>query len=202
VEYEEIKKEREKWNETARKTEDEARVRGCKDIATLKRSIIKVHRFLDKRARKGLLLDVGCGNAQFTANVADLFNFVVGLDISVEMIKRCKVKLSNLSFVIGSATDLPFRNNVSDSTMSLSTLQHTKPRVNMEKTLLEMSRCSKNRSFIFLTFWNTPDSPKSVVKQILSDEGYELKESLLSKLRLKRFVKLWGERLHRSKIEE
>jgi ubiquinone/menaquinone biosynthesis C-methylase UbiE len=202
VKYEEIMKERESWDETARKMEDEAKVRGCKDIKFLKKQIVKVHKFLDKRAVKGLMLDVGCGNAQFTVNVADLFNFVVGLDVSAEMIKRCKVKLNNLGFVIGSATDLPFKNGVSDSIMSLSTLQHIKPRINVEKALLEMSRCSKDHSFIFLTFWDTPNSPKSVVKQILSAEGYKLEESLFSKLRLKKFVKLWGERLHRSGIKE
>ena len=192
--YEEIKKERKTWDEKALSTEDEAKVRGCKDINFLKKSIAKVHKFLDKRAVKGLMLDVGCGNAQFTVSMADLFNFIVGIDVSKEMMKRQKLKLSNVSFVLGSATNLPFKDMVFDSIISLSTLQHIRPIIHVKKTLLEISRCSRRHSFIFLTFWNSTNSPTSVVKQTLSVEGYKLRQSLISRLRLRRFVKMWGTR--------
>lgn len=56
--YEEIKKEKETWDEKALSTEDEAKVRGCKDIEFLKKQIVKVYNFLDKRVIEGLLLDV------------------------------------------------------------------------------------------------------------------------------------------------
>jgi len=188
--YKEVKKERKTWDERALTIEDEAKVRGCKDIYFLKKNIVKVHKFLDKRAIKGLMLDVGCGNAQFTVNMADLFNFVVGIDISKEMIKRQKLKLSNVSFVLGSATDLPFKNMVFDSIISFSTLQFIRPITNLKKTLLEISRCSRRRSFIFLNY--PSNSLTSVIKQILSVEGYKLRQSLISRLRLKRFIKIWG----------
>jgi len=192
--YEEIKKERKTWDEKALSIEDEAKVRGCRDIDFLEKQIVKVHKFLDKRAIKGLMLDMGCGNAQFTVNMADLFNFIVGIDVSKEMIKRQKLKLSNVSFLLSSATNLPFKNTVFDSIISLSTLQHIRPITNVKKTLLEMSRCSRRHSFIFLTFWNSVNSPTSVVKQTLSVEGYKLRQSLISRLRLKKFVKMWGTR--------
>jgi len=163
--YEEIKKERKTWDEKALSAEDEAKVRGRKDIDFLKKNIVKVHKFLDKRAVKGLMLDVGCGNAQFTVNVADLFNFVVGIDVSKEMIKRQKLKLGNVGFVLGSATNLPFKSMVFDSTVSISTLQHIRPITNLNKTLLEMPRCSRKRSFIYLTFWNSSNSQTSIIKQ-------------------------------------
>ncbi|MDI6690820.1 MAG: class I SAM-dependent methyltransferase [Candidatus Bathyarchaeota archaeon] len=39
-----------------------------------------------------MLLDVGCGNALFTVPLAELFNFVVGIDISKEMISDAASK--------------------------------------------------------------------------------------------------------------
>lgn len=49
----------------------------------------------------------------------------------------------------------------------------------------------KKARFHFLTFY-TKTHQHPVVKQTLSAEGYKLRQSLIFRLRLKRFVKVWG----------
>lgn len=146
-----------------------------------------------------LLLDLGCGNGLFTVPMAAIFNFVVGVDVSKAMIKRCRERRANLDFIMASATDLPLRDRVFDSVLSLSLLQHLRTKDNVEKVLKEISRTATNNSFILLTFWDTPNSPTNLVKNILKREKYNLKQSLVSRLQFTglqftKYVKLRGNR--------
>ncbi|MEM3730875.1 MAG: class I SAM-dependent methyltransferase [Candidatus Bathyarchaeia archaeon] len=195
--YNEIKEEKRSWDEKAKTVKDEIELRGAlkNSAAQLGRSIAQICRFFGGGGSKNLFLDVGCGNALFTFPMADIFEFVVGIDISKDMIKRCQEKRANLDFIMGSATDLPFKDGVFDAIQSLSLLQHLRTKLNVEKTLREVSRVASHKSKIFLTFWDTPNSPTKYVRQILKSEGYRVQQSWISKfqftgLQLTKYVKL------------
>ncbi|MEM2780000.1 MAG: class I SAM-dependent methyltransferase [Candidatus Bathyarchaeia archaeon] len=201
LDYKEIEEEKKLWDKKAETIEDDIKLRGSlkNSSVRLRKSIVQIRKFFQKNKNNNYLLDVGCGNGLFTFSVADIFNFVVGVDFSRPIIKRCREKRANVDFVVASATDLPLKNNVFDAILSLSTLQHLRTKQNVEKALKEMSRTATDNSAIFLTFWDTSASSTKIVKELLKKEKYKLQQSLTSKfqftrLKFTRYVKLKGYR--------
>jgi ubiquinone/menaquinone biosynthesis C-methylase UbiE len=199
LDFKEIDKEKRVWDERAEVIKDDVELRGPlkNRLAQLEKSIFQICKFFQKSRNKRFFLDVGCGNGLFTVPMTEIFSFVVGIDISKAMIKRCREKRSNMDFVVASATNLPLKDKVFDAILSLSLLQHLRTRQNVEKTLREISRTATSDSLVFLTFWDTRSSPTKFVKETLKKEKYKLHQSLVSKfqftgLQFTKYVKLKG----------
>lgn len=199
--YDGIREEKDSWNERARTIQDDIEVRGPlkNPIKRLKKSRAYIYKLFKESGKSNLLLDIGCGNGLFTAPLSDLFNFIVGIDLSKAMMKRFKEKRDNLYFILASATDLPLRDHLFDAVVSISVLEYIRPKSNTEKVLKEISRAATNDSFIFLTFWDQPNSPTDFIKDVLKKEKYNMQQSLISRfqftgLQFTRYVKLHGHR--------
>jgi ubiquinone/menaquinone biosynthesis C-methylase UbiE len=83
-------------------------------------------------SRRRLLVDVACGTGHFTIGVHDLFDQVVGVDLTRAMLEKAQVRLngvagSRVGLIQGSATALPLRENFADVVMSTRFL-HLFPR--------------------------------------------------------------------------
>jgi len=184
-----MKEEKKVWDDKARTMQDDIELRGSlkNPVGQLIKSRTYVHKLFKKSGKKNLLLDIGCGNGLFTVPMAGIFNFVVGVDFSKAMMRRCRDKRANLDFVMASATDHPIKDHVFDAVLSLSLLQHLRTRDNVEKVLKEISRIATDDSFVLLTFWDTPNSPANFVKNILKKQQYNLKQSLASMLQFTGF---------------
>lgn len=199
MDYEEIEKERRYWDERAETVKDDVELRGSlkNPLAQCGKSISQICKFFRKKGNNRFLLDVGCGNGLFTVPMTAIFDFVVGIDISKVMIKRCLAKKVNMDLIVASSTALPIKTQTFDAVLSLSLLQHLRTKKNVVKTLEEMSRTAKDNSEIFITFWDTVISPTKLVKEALKKEGYRLRQSLVSKfqftrLQFTKYVKLKG----------
>jgi len=97
------------------------------EVQVLRRAI---RRFAPRRGR---LIDVACGTGNFTHELADLFDTVVGVDLTAEMLRRARGKQAEdrgqtIRFVQGSATALPFPQECADVVLSTRFL-HLFPRV-------------------------------------------------------------------------
>jgi ubiquinone/menaquinone biosynthesis C-methylase UbiE len=189
-----MEEEKRLWDEKAENIKDDVELRGPlkNPLAQLGKSRSQICKFFKKSRNNRFLLDVGCGNGLFTVPMTEIFNFVVGIDISKAMIKRCREKKANMDFIVASATNLPLKDNVFNAVLSLSLLQHLRTKQNVEKTLKEISRTATNGTLIFLTFWDTPNSPLKFVKETLKEEKYKLHQSLVSKFQFTKYVKLKG----------
>lgn len=100
---------------------------------------------------------------------------------------------------MASATNLPLKDHAFDAVICISVLQHINPKITLEKVLREISRVTTDNSFAFLTFWDHPTSPTNFVKDILREEKFKVKQSLISKfqftgLTFTKYVKLYGRR--------
>lgn len=71
------------------------------------------------------ILDAGCGTGVFTKDLIDLGAEVVGLELSVPMLKRAGEKLSGSAFqmVPGDMTRLPFSDNYFDKAVSVTAIE-------------------------------------------------------------------------------
>lgn len=108
----------------------------------------------DSRASgNSLILDIACGTGLLTYQFASRGSSVVGVDVTMEMLRRAKDlkdATSNVNFVQARAESLPFRSEVFDgATISLA-MRNVSSQL---ETLGEMQRCTKKgRRVISLDF--------------------------------------------------
>ncbi len=72
------------------------------------------------------VLDIACGEGYGTNLMANYASSIIGVDISDEAINHAKEKYkkNNLSYKLGSATDIPLEDNSVDVVVSYETLEH------------------------------------------------------------------------------
>ena len=92
-----------------------------------------------KFSKKDKVLDLGCGTGLVTKQIAKKVNFVIGLDLSPNMIKHAKLA-DNVKYIVGSAERLPFENQSFDKVVSFTMIQDIKY---WTKVFKEMKRVSK-----------------------------------------------------------
>lgn len=70
------------------------------------------------------LLDVGCGDAWYTARFADTGATVTGIDVSERAIGFAKIICPKATFVVGSADHLPFPDGSFDVVTCIQVIEH------------------------------------------------------------------------------
>ena len=92
------------------------------------------------------VIDVGCGTATHLGWLCNDCVYVVGLDISVDMLKLCRKTLfaKNIDYVVGDALHLPFRDNSFDVATTIESIHHFP---NIWKALKEMTRVAGKIAF-------------------------------------------------------
>lgn len=99
---------------------------------------------LIKFSKNDVVLDVGCGTGIITFEIAKLVKFIIGIDISNEMLGLAK-KAKNVIYLKADATKLPFADKSFDKVVSFTVLQDIK---NKEAALKEMKRVCKGELLI------------------------------------------------------
>ena len=93
-----------------------------------------------------LVLDMGCGKGRFMRKLVREGALTVGIDISRKMLIEC-LRIEKLSIIEGSATYLPFRDNIFDYILGVEVLQHIP---NTEDAINEMVRVLRPNGKIIL----------------------------------------------------
>lgn len=102
-------------------------------------------------------LDIGCGTGIMTKRVSDQFDAnAIGVDISDESIEFANKFYSNnkLSFSLGEANKIPYKNNSFDFIISLDVLEHIE---NQKNAIFEISRLLKKNGKILIYTLNKND---------------------------------------------
>lgn len=126
---------------------------GAKTIAGQKRYDIKYQRFnkLAKPAKNEKILEIGCGDGEFTQRLIKLSNnSILGTDLTPEVIKRAKAnfkKSKNVEFKVDNSEKSKIKNNSFDIVCGISILHH----MNWKRALLEAKRILKKNGRIFFT---------------------------------------------------
>lgn len=112
-------------------------------------------------ANLDLILDAGCGNGRFF----DTFppqSVKVGIDASMNLLKRTKQRRRGDFLVCGELEHLPFKNNTFSTVISCRVLQHL---VQQERAVAEMARVVRDQGDLILELYNTWNL-KTLYKQI------------------------------------
>lgn len=111
---------------------------------------------------KGLILDMGCGTGTVSLLLAEEGYKLVGLDLSIGMIRKAKEKASqakmSIPFLHGDMRSLPFRDNSFDVVLSLyDSINYILEKEGLKMVFGEVRRVLKGKgTFIFdlATEWN------------------------------------------------
>ena len=110
--------------------------------------------FKNLKLEKGdVILDIGCGTADFTTELHKDENAenVIGVDMTKKSILLAREKDRDLKLVIGSVMDLPFKKNVANKCIALEMLEHLGGESKISKALGEISRVLDSRGTYIMT---------------------------------------------------
>lgn len=116
-----------------------------------------------------LILDAGCGTGVFTLDILAKETKVIGVDISLPMIKKAKDKMRGTKFqaVLADILHLPFPEGIFDRLISITTLEFIS---DGKKAVQEMFRVTKKGGVIVVATLNSL-SPWAQRRQAEAKEG-------------------------------
>jgi uncharacterized protein YbaR (Trm112 family) len=112
-------------------------------------------------ANMDLILDAGCGNGRFFETFPD-HSVKVGIDASLNLLKRTKQRGRGDFLVCGELEHLPFKDNTFATVISCRVLQHLQ---RQEAAVAEMARVVRDQGDVILELYNTWNL-KTFYKQI------------------------------------
>jgi len=108
------------------------------------------------------ILDVGCGIGRHLDSLGNR-ELKVGLEISIEALKKGRRFCTNVDFVQANAYEMPFRNSVFDTVIMIDVIEHLEY---PERALEEIKRLLQDRGYLIL---QTPNYP---VKRVYDFVNY------------------------------
>ena len=107
-----------------------------------------VKNFIESFPNETQFLEIGCGNGKNM--LLRPLNFT-GCDNCKNFIKICKKR--NLDVILSCATDLPFKTNYFDATISVAVIHHLSTSERRIKAINEQIRVTKPDGMIFIEVW-------------------------------------------------
>ena len=109
----------------------------------------------DKRFR--ILVDVGCGSGALLSHAVSFYDYAIGIDLSINMLRAARKKRSNKTdFVLGTSRLLPMRDGVADCLVSISTL---KTDSTLPANLAELRRLMNAEGLLAVSLFHELENP-------------------------------------------
>jgi len=116
----------------------------------------EVIRYYSLLKNSRIICDLGCGNGRHTYNLLQLADEVIGIDLSFNLLRIAKKKLSNFKFspINADATYLPFKDSSIDHLISIAMIHHIPSNQMRIKCIKECRRVLKEKGILIFTVWN------------------------------------------------
>ena len=123
---------------------DPGDLRGKKNFYIHQLQKMVIRRALGK-ARSGFILDFGCGSGRFSDLLAQDCDFLVGVEITREMLDmaRRETRFPNAGFVLFDGLHLPMKDQGIDLAVSVNVLQYVTDDFELDRVLSEVRRSLK-----------------------------------------------------------
>jgi ubiquinone/menaquinone biosynthesis C-methylase UbiE len=103
-----------------------------------------------------IYLDIGCGTGNYTISLANAGFIFYGVDPSKEMLTKARSVNNNITWLLGTAENIPAPNNSFDGAIATLTIHHW---ANLAEAFNELSRVLKANGKLVI-FTSTPDQMK------------------------------------------
>jgi SAM-dependent methyltransferase len=110
---------------------------------------------------RGLAVEIGCGLGRICVALADMFDRVVGVDISEEMVRQARQAndTSNVDFRVGDGVTLPdVETATADFVLTFTVFQHAPNRRVIRSNIAEAARVLRPGG-VFALQWNSTPGP-------------------------------------------
>ncbi len=116
-----------------------------------------------------MILDAGCGTGVFTLDILSSGSQVVGLDVSLPMLRRAREKFGGYLFypVWGDISKLPFREGIFDKVVSITAIEFIK---DAKRCVAELFRVTKRGGVVAVANLNSL-SPWAVRRKEAAKRG-------------------------------
>jgi len=113
---------------------------------------------------RGKILDLGCANGRNFRIMSNPPNKLIGIDISLELLKIANSNLHNIDhysheeskffqLILADMVNLPIRENSIDNIFSIASIHHIKRTNERKRALFQMYELLKSNGQIILTVW-------------------------------------------------
>ncbi|NIR16094.1 MAG: class I SAM-dependent methyltransferase, partial [Desulfobacterales bacterium] len=113
-----------------------------------------------------LVLDMGCGTGLLFPYIAEKIELLVGIDLSLNLLKQAKKRMKNYSnthIILADADLTPFQNQIFHTAFAITLMQNMP---NPPATVKEIERITKPKSTIVLTTLKKKFAPEAILKLI------------------------------------
>jgi len=107
----------------------------------------KILDYLKKNIGNGVILDAGCGEGRFSKYFIEKGAKIKSMDFSKEYVKIAKKNIGKGDFILGSVTNIPFKDESFDYIFSVDVLQHV-PKT--DKAIQEFYRVLKKNGELII----------------------------------------------------
>jgi tRNA (uracil-5-)-methyltransferase TRM9 len=106
-----------------------------------------------------VVADIGCGNGRHLLVCAENCSHVIGVDISLKLLKIVKNKLTNKNIVNASlihadVVELPLANNSLNTVLFVASLHNIKGKEHRHRALKEIARVLKPKGIALISVWS------------------------------------------------
>ena len=99
----------------------------------------KLTRLLEVGSRS-VILDLGCGTGNYAGALGNVAKTVIGVDLSIGMLKQARAKFPSLQLVHGDVTSLPFASSIFDGALAVQVLHHVSDKEEFLREALRVVR--------------------------------------------------------------
>jgi tRNA (uracil-5-)-methyltransferase TRM9 len=115
--------------------------------------------FINELPSTSLVVDLGCGNGRHILPCAEHCKYVIGFDISQNLLKLSQKKtkeknLHNTMLIHGTLTQIPFMNNSCDAVLYIAALHNIQGRKQRIQSLQEVFRILKPGGSALISVWS------------------------------------------------
>ena len=129
--------------------------------------------FINSLSKDSIVADVGCGNGRHLIPCAKRCKKVIGVDVSIELLKILQEKikkeeLENVILLHSDAANMPIVDNSTDTALFIASLHSIKGRENRVNSLKEIKRILKPGGRVLISVWTKwrDEHKKSFVQKI------------------------------------
>jgi ubiquinone/menaquinone biosynthesis C-methylase UbiE len=115
--------------------------------------------FIGSLDKKDVVADIGCGNGRHLFPCAEKCSSVIGVDISMKLLRIIQKKLQgkpreNVSLVHADVVELPFARDSFDVVLFIASLHNIKGKDNRRRALKEVLRVLKPQGTALISVWS------------------------------------------------